>query len=162
MIIRKKFRFEAAHIVRECTSQLCRENIHGHSYIVEVFVEGTKLDNGCMVMDFCLLDGVKKLIDAFDHSYCLWHKESDDYKAIMRKVNKRLIEMPISPSAEGYALLFFVMIDDIVEAIPHNNGEGEVLLSSVRVHETETGYAEAFRKDKALADFTSADVKFSV
>lgn len=29
MIIRKQFKFEGAHIVRNCTSQRCRENILG-------------------------------------------------------------------------------------------------------------------------------------
>jgi len=46
MIIRKKFRFEGAHIVRNCTSKRCRENIHGHSYEVEVFVKSDALDRG--------------------------------------------------------------------------------------------------------------------
>lgn len=46
MIIRKQFKFEGAHIVRNCTSQRCRENIHGHSYIVEVFITSDKLDHG--------------------------------------------------------------------------------------------------------------------
>ena len=62
MLIRKQFKFEGAHIVRNCSSQRCRENIHGHSYIVEVFITSDKLDDGYMVMDFCRLDKVKEFI----------------------------------------------------------------------------------------------------
>lgn len=161
MIIRKKFRFEAAHIVRNCTSTLCRENIHGHSYIVEVFLKGNQLDNGCMLMDFSKLAILKELINSFDHSYCLWNKESKEHTAAIHMLNKRIVTMPISPSAEGFALLMLVMINRLLAAIPKNNGEGDVQLSSVRVHETESGYAEAFQEDLAMAKFSYEDVHFS-
>ncbi len=39
MLIRKLFKFENAHIVRDCTTQRCSENIHGHSYKIEVLLE---------------------------------------------------------------------------------------------------------------------------
>ena len=161
MIIRKKIRFESAHIVRNCTSTLCRENIHGHSYIVEIFIKGKQLDNGCMLMDFCKLNTIKELVNSFDHSYCLWKDENKDFSEAMHQFNKRIVTMPISPSAEGFALLFFVMINQLLSTIPLENGEGLVQLSSVRVHETETGYAEAFEEDLAMAKFSSKDVIFS-
>ncbi|MBP8064536.1 MAG: 6-carboxytetrahydropterin synthase QueD, partial [Acinetobacter sp.] len=31
MIIRKLFKFENAHVVRNCTSDRCKRSIHGHS-----------------------------------------------------------------------------------------------------------------------------------
>lgn len=161
MIIRKKYRFEAAHIVRNCTSTLCRENIHGHSYIVEVFVKGNTLDNGCMILDFCKLESIKELINSFDHSFCLWNKETENMKKTMGEINKRIVTMPISPSAEGYALMLYVMIMDLLSKIELNNGEEQIKLHSVRVHETETGYAEAFEEDVTLAHFNYDDVKFS-
>ncbi len=161
MIIRKKYRFEAAHIVRDCTSKMCKENIHGHSYVVEVFIKGSKLDNGCMILDFCKLASVKELIDSFDHSYCMWHKESDELKEAMAKINKRIVTMPISPSAEGYALLLYILIRNLLRKISLDNGEGEIILHSVRVHETESGYAQAFEEDLPLADFSINDVVFS-
>lgn len=161
MIIRKKFRFEAAHIVRNCTSKLCRENIHGHSYIAEVFIKGQQLDNGCMLMDFCKLNVIKELINSFDHSYCLWKEEDTDFSSAMHKYNKRIVTMPISPSAEGFSLMFFVMINKLLSEIALENGEGKVMLSSVRVHETETGYAEAFAEDLSMANFNYEDVFFS-
>ena len=135
MIIRKLFKFEGAHIVRNCSSEHCRENIHGHSYIVEVFLTSDKLDDGYMVMDFCRLDKVKQFIESFDHSYSLWTGESQDFKDFIYRYNKRVAEIPISPSAEGYALMFLNVIDKILQNTSPVNGEGNVRLSSVRVHE---------------------------
>lgn len=161
MIIRKLFKFEGAHIVRNCSSEHCRENIHGHSYIVEVFLTSDKLDNGYMVMDFCRLDKVKLFIESFDHSYSLWNQEPQEFKECIYRYNKRVAEIPVSPSAEGYALMFFYVIDKILQNTSPVNGEGNVRLSSVRVHETATGYAEAFREDLSLAHFKSHDICFS-
>jgi len=161
MIIRKKFRFEGAHIVRNCTSQRCRENIHGHSYEVEVFVKSDSLDRGFMVMDFVLLNKAGEFIHSFDHSYTLWDKELQDVKESMYQINTRVAEIPVSPSAEGYALLFFYTIDKIIANTNFKNGEGNVTLHSVRVHETQSGYAEAFREDLAMVDFNLNNILFS-
>lgn len=161
MIIRKKFNFEAAHIVRNCTSKRCRENIHGHSYEVEVFLKSNKLDNGFMVMDFILLQDVREFIHSFDHSYTLWTGESDEVKNAIRSINTRIAEIPVSPSAEGYALLFFFIIDKIIASTLFNNGEQNVTLNSVRVHETHSGYAEAFREDLSLINFEVQNIFFS-
>ena len=161
MLIRKLFKFEGAHIVRNCSSHRCRENIHGHSYIVEVFITSDKLDRGYMVMDFVLLDKVKELVDSFDHTYSLWQEESDELKTFVYKYNRRVAEIPVSPSAEGYALLFLYLIDKILQNTEHKNGEGNVQLSSVRVHETATGYAEAFREDLKLVNFNVHNIRFS-
>jgi 6-pyruvoyl tetrahydropterin synthase/QueD family protein len=69
MLIRKLFRFENAHIVRNCSSDRCSRSIHGHSYQVEILLEAHALDNGQMIYDFGLLKGhIKDLIDSFDHA----------------------------------------------------------------------------------------------
>lgn len=161
MIIRKKFRFEGAHIVRNCTSKRCRENIHGHSYEVEVFVKSDALDRGFMVLDFILLNKSGEFIHSFDHSYTLWDKEDSDVKDAIYRINTRVAEIPVSPSAEGYALLFLYVIDKIIANTHFVNGEGNVMLNSVRVHETQSGYAEAFREDLNLVDFNLRNVMFS-
>lgn len=151
MIIRKLFKFEGAHIVRDCSSDYCKKSVHGHSYIVEVFITSDRLDNGCMLVDFGLLKTtIKDFIESFDHAWSYWEREKDDYKQFVKMNSDRWIEMPISPSAEGYALLMFNVIDRILRNTEFNNGEGDVQLSSVRVHETATGYAEVFREDKKL------------
>lgn len=161
MIIRKQFKFEGAHIVRNCSSQRCRENIHGHSYIVEVFITADRLDNGYMIMDFCRLDKVKEFIESFDHTYSLWDKEDAEFKTFIYRYNKRVAEIPVSPSAEGYALMFFYAIDQILQHTPPVNGEGHIQLYAVRVHETATGYAEAVRDDLRMVHFQTEDIRFS-
>lgn len=161
MIIRKKFRFEGAHIVRNCTSQRCRENIHGHSYEVEVFLKSDHLDNGFMVMDFVLLNNVGEFIHSFDHSYTLWDQEIDEVKEAIYRINTRVAEIPVSPSAEGYALLFFFVIDRIISRTKLVNGERNVKLHAVRVHETQSGYAEASAEDLDLVRFTMKEVNFN-
>ena len=108
-----------------------------------------------------LLDKVKELVDSFDHTYSLWQEESDELKTFVYKYNRRVAEIPVSPSAEGYALLFLYLIDKILQNTEHKNGEGNVQLSSVRVHETATGYAEAFREDLKLVNFNVHNIRFS-
>ena len=39
MIIRKTYSIEGAHCVRNCTSERCSHSIHGHSAVIEVFLE---------------------------------------------------------------------------------------------------------------------------
>lgn len=162
MIIRKLFKYEGAHIVRNCSSERCKRSIHGHSYVVEVFFTSKGLDNGQMVMDFGLMKKtIKDFIDGFDHAYSMWTKESNEFKNFMKDNSDRWIEMPVSPSAEAYSLMFLYVIDKIVKATEFNNGEQEVEVSSVRVHETVTGYAEAFREDLDWFTFNLEDIVLS-
>ncbi|GAF02844.1 6-pyruvoyl trahydropterin synthase family protein [Saccharicrinis fermentans] len=162
MIIRKKFKFEGAHIVRDCSSNRCKKSLHGHSYIVEVFLTSNKLDYGQMIYDFGLTKGtIKDIIDSFDHAYAMWSKESDDFKSFIKANSDRYIIMPVSPSAECFSLTLLFLIDKILQATEFKNGEGDVRVRSVRVHETETGYAEAFREDLEWFNFSLKDIIFS-
>lgn len=148
MVIRKQFKFEGAHIVRNCSSERCKKSIHGHSYIVEVFFEADALDRGMMIYDFGLTKGtIKDLIDGFDHAYSMWDKEGDEFKDFMYQYSDRWIKMPVSPSAEAYSLMFLNIIDKILQHTQTANGEAQIKVSSVRVHETATGYAESFQSD---------------
>ncbi len=162
MIIRKKFKFEGAHIVRDCSSDRCKKSLHGHSYIVEVFLTSNKLDYGHMIYDFGLTKGtIKDVIDSFDHAYAMWSKESEEFKVFIENNSDRYIVMPVSPSAECFALTFLFIIDKVLKATQYNNGEGEVTVKSVRVHETETGYAEAFQDDLQWFNYDLSDIFFS-
>ena len=65
MRIRKEFRVESAHIVRNCTSHRCSHSIHGHSAVIELIFEGDRLDNAGMLYDFGLMKGsIKEFIDS--------------------------------------------------------------------------------------------------
>jgi 6-pyruvoyltetrahydropterin/6-carboxytetrahydropterin synthase len=148
MIIRKLFKFENAHIVRGCSSERCRASVHGHSYKIEVLFESDYLDNGQMVYDFGLMkQGMKALIDSFDHSIALWSGDDTHYLEDMKRHSNRWVELPVSPSAEQFSRIIFVMIDKLLQCTQSINGEREVKLHSIIVHETDTGYAQGFRED---------------
>jgi 6-pyruvoyltetrahydropterin/6-carboxytetrahydropterin synthase len=150
MLIRKLFGFENAHIVRNCSSDRCRRSIHGHSYKVELILEAHALDNGQMVYDFGLLKGpIKLLIDSFDHAICYWDKDEPEYIQACENFSARWIRLPVSPSAEQFSRLFFVLADAVLANTRMQNGEQGVQLNSVIVHETATGYAQCFREDVA-------------
>lgn len=148
MLIRKLFKFENAHIVRGCSTRRCSHSIHGHSYKVELLLHADALDHGQMVYDFGLLKGdVRELIDAFDHSVALWSGDNPEYIASIRKHSERWVLIPVSPSAEQFSRLIFRLVDAALQNTDMSNGESDVQLHSVIVHETETGYAQCFRED---------------
>lgn len=148
MLIRKLFRFENAHVVRGCTTRRCAQSIHGHSYKVELLLEAHAFDRGQMVYDFGLLKGdVHELIDAFDHAVALWRGDDADYLNAMRALSERWVMLPVSPSAEQFSRLFFRLVDSVLRLTDMRNGEADVRLHSVIVHETETGYAQCFAED---------------
>ena len=165
MIIRKLFRFENAHIVRFCSSKRCRTSIHGHSYVAEILLSSNFLDNAGMVYDFGLIkQNIKTIIDSFDHATTIYSGDSDEYKNDLKKHSARWIEIPLNPSAEQFCRIFFVMIERILELSVMNNGEREVKLHSVIVHETDTGYAQCFKEDATnpqMGEIRLSDIKFS-
>lgn len=165
MIIRKKFKFENAHIVRGCSSVKCRSSVHGHSYIVELLFESNFLDNGQMVYDFGLMkQNMKDLVESFDHAITLWSEDDVSYVDDMKKHSHRWVELPVSPSAEQFSRVIFVLIDKLLKLTSTLNGEKEVKLNSVIVHETATGYAQCFESDaysRAMGLLHLSEIKFS-
>jgi 6-pyruvoyltetrahydropterin/6-carboxytetrahydropterin synthase len=165
MIIRKLFKFENAHIVRGCTSERCKYSIHGHSYKVEVLFESNYLDQGQMVYDFGLTKTtIKELIDSFDHATAFWDKDDAEYIAAIKKFSRRWISLPVSPSAEQFSRVIFLMIDTLLAQTKMQNGEKEVRVHSIIVHETDTGYAQGFREDaysKVMGEIDLKKIVFS-
>ncbi len=165
MLIRKLFKFENAHIVRNCSSDRCKRSIHGHSYKVEVLLQANRLDHGQMVYDFGLMKGIiKDLIDSFDHAITFWDKDDADYVAACKNFSARWIALPVSPSAEQFSRVFFFLVDAVLKHTNMQNGEGDVTLHSVIVHETDTGYAQCFREDienVQMAELSLAEIVFS-
>lgn len=148
MLIRKLFKFESAHIVRNCTTRRCSRSLHGHSYKVEVLLQADALDQGQMVYDFGLLKGsVADFIDAFDHAVTFWQGDDPDYIAQCQRFSERWVGLPVSPSAEQFSRVFFRLIDATLANTQMANGESGVRLHSVIAHETDTGYAQCFRED---------------
>ena len=58
--------FAAAHYLRNYHGKC--ENPHGHNYRVKVYVSGTQLDNGGMLIDFSVLKKhLKSVLENLDH-----------------------------------------------------------------------------------------------
>lgn len=151
MIIRKKYKFEAAHIVRNCASTRCSKNIHGHSYIVEIKIGSNLLDDGGMVLDFGLLKAtIGEFVDWFDHSLIVWIEDAEMMN-VAKENNQRISFIPFNATAENIAKVFFIAMLNILENTSFKNGETPII-SSVIVHETATGYAECFYSDINLYD----------
>ncbi len=165
MLIRKLFKFENAHIVRDCTTQRCSENIHGHSYKIEVLLESNYLDDGQMVYDFGLTKRyIKELIDSFDHAITLWSRDDVNYIEAMKTYSNRWIELPVSPSAEQFSRVIYLLVERVLACTDMQNGEREVKLHSIIVHETETGYAQGFKEDahsELMGRISLEDIIFS-
>lgn len=162
MKIRKEFRVESAHIVRNCTSERCSHSIHGHSAVIEVFLESKKLDNAQMVYDFGLMKGtVKEFIDSMDHCYLLCSKDDLKFRDFIKDNCDRWIELPFNPSAEMLSMFIFHGIQTILEHTVTNNGEGDVKVAAVRYHETTTGYAECNQDDVDALYHSNIPIVFS-
>ena len=148
MIIRKLYRFEAAHIVRNCSSDRCKFSIHGHSFRCELLLSADRLDRGQMVYDFGLLKShVKDFLDGFDHSTLFWDAESPAYVKAIKEHSKRWVSLPVSPTAEQLARVIFVAARALLDNTERANGDESATVHSVILHETETGSAQCFRED---------------
>jgi 6-pyruvoyltetrahydropterin/6-carboxytetrahydropterin synthase len=149
MKIRKEFKVESAHIVRNCTSHRCSHSIHGHSAVIEVFLESTLLDNAGMVYDFGLMKGtVKSFIDSMDHCYILCEKDAPEFRDFIKQTCDRWIELPFNPSAECLSMFVMFGVNQILDRTQKNNGEsGNLRVTGVRYHETTTGWAECNQND---------------
>ena len=149
MKIRKEFRVESAHIVRNCTSHRCSHSIHGHSAVIEVFLESTMLDNAGMVYDFGLMKGtVKQFIDSMDHCYILCDKDDPTFRDFIKNTCDRWIELPFNPSAECLSMFVMFGVNQILNNTRTSNGESlDLRVTGVRYHETTTGWAECSQKD---------------
>jgi len=150
MLIRKEFSYSCSHIVRNCSSERCKFSIHAHTYKLEVILKGNNLDNGQMIYDFGLMKGsMKEAVKMFDESILVWNKDKE-LVDIAKRYSDRYIILPFSSSAEMQSVYFFNLFDRILKKTDMRNNESNVKIYSVKVHETVTGYAEAFKKDKKL------------
>jgi len=119
----KMFEFEAAHHLPGYKGA-CR-NIHGHSYKLEVEVEGIMDGVSGMLMDFSELKSIvkKNIIDRVDHS---------DLNVSL------LLSKTQSPTAEVMLLVFVGWINrDLPKGI---------VLRRIRLWETSSSWAEWRRK----------------
>lgn len=136
MRLTKMFSFEMAHCLWQYEGKC--SNMHGHSYKMEVTVEGTPSRENGMVIDFKKLKDIvnESIIDKFDHSTVLYEHADPDIINALKKNFERVHVLPFQPSTENLLQHFGDLLSG---ALPAN-----VRLYSIRLHETDTSYAELF------------------
>jgi len=150
--IRKRFTFEAAHQLLDAYSKDCSLTIHGHSYIVEVFLVSQGLDQMGMVLDFGLLKPAIDDIKArWDHALLLPRSLLKTLSAKARWDSK--IEMfpnNMPPTAEVMAQMLFNHFSEYIDGLLQQQTRGglKMRIEKVRIHETETGWAEYQREER--------------
>ncbi len=133
MLLTKKFTFEMAHALEGYDGKCA--NMHGHSYHLEVTVEGDVNDNteSGMLLDFHTLKELvqRTIVDHFDHALVL---KSGSPMATMAQGQPNLVEVPFNPTTENLLLYFANLIKPQLPPQAH--------LHSIRLAETETSVAE--------------------
>lgn len=135
MLVTKEFRAEIAHRLMEHPG-LCY-NIHGHSYVFEITLEGERDEKTNMVLDFKeLKEEIEDAIGHWDHALMLF--QDDPLAQILPADVCRLILTDGHPTAEW-------MAEEIARRLQEECGlMGQV--ASVKVWETKTSCAE-WRRD---------------
>ncbi len=142
-VIRKKYTIEYAHQLADAFSDCCRDTIHGHSGVIEVYLESETLEDCNMVIDFGELSSwIEDYLMRFDHALIMPIMFSEAYIATLRENNQKLIVVDRNPTAEYMAEeIYWGITETLVSVLKHNH-KRKLRLQKVRFHETETGYAE--------------------
>jgi 6-pyruvoyltetrahydropterin/6-carboxytetrahydropterin synthase len=135
--VTKIFHFEAAHRLLNYEGK-CK-HIHGHTYVAEITIEASALDDKEMVVDFGeLKEKIGKWLDRhWDHALLL--HSADPLVGVMKKVieDSRMYLFDTNPTAEAMAdILYEVANDDFNEPMR------QLSVKSVKIWETPTSYAE--------------------
>jgi 6-pyruvoyltetrahydropterin/6-carboxytetrahydropterin synthase len=90
--------FGAAHQLKN-TGGEC-ENLHGHNWKIEVYVEGDRLDKNGLLIDFKILkQETRKIIDKFDHKFLNeldWFKDMNPTSENLSKLIYDLVGQKIN------------------------------------------------------------------
>ncbi len=93
-------RFAAAHQLRMVAKQC--ENLHGHNWKIEVYVQGEALNNAGVLIDFGELKGfLGEIIDQLDHKFLNELQIFDDGNPSSENV-ARFIAHALAPKIKGY------------------------------------------------------------
>jgi 6-pyruvoyltetrahydropterin/6-carboxytetrahydropterin synthase len=115
----------------------CR-NLHGHNYVLEVYVTGKKQDAIGRILDFKLLkQRVNDWLDEnWDHAFILWKQDQNGLAAIRSSEPHRLYELNTNPTAENMAQHF------LEEICPQILSGTDAVAYKVRLWESEETCAE--------------------
>ena len=144
--IESKFSFEAAHRLYnvDTYSEECRDNLHGHSYNVNVKLSRMELNSAGMVMDFKLFKHIANdIFDRYDHACIL--RKCDPILPVLEQNCKKVIAVEESPTAEWMAKYFYEWLDERFKS-----QDKELILSEVSVQETENNIATYSREGMVI------------
>ena len=161
MLIRKLFKYESSHQVFDAYSRRCSHSVHGHSYVAEFIFKGNVPDKAHMVMDFGFVKQYfHPFVDAFDHCHILWgDKNFSKSNAFFMDNNERWVSLPFNSTAEMQAKMFFVYgYRALRELKKRGLIDDSVIMHSVKVHETDTGYAEFRNTDYHSCQFPKVNL----
>ncbi|MCC9644502.1 6-carboxytetrahydropterin synthase QueD [Rhodopirellula sp. JC740] len=134
--IMRRFTFCAGH--RLVGHEGKCQNLHGHNYVLEVYVTGKEQDAVGRILDFKQLKNrCKDWIDEnWDHTFVLWDQDQNGLDAIRSSEPHRVYEMDSNPTAENMAKHF---LEDVCPKILGDSGAEAY---KVRLWESEETYAE--------------------
>ncbi|MGS2741407.1 6-pyruvoyl trahydropterin synthase family protein [Sinomicrobium sp. M5D2P17] len=141
----KLFGFETGHALYGYDGK-CK-NVHGHSYKLAVTVIGKPITDSShvklgMVIDFGDLKKIVKeeIVDPFDHA-TVFNKNTPHAELAeeLKRHGHNVLLVDYQPTSEN-------MVIDFAEKIKSRLPE-DVALHSLKLHETETSYAEWYAED---------------
>lgn len=121
MKIYQKVEFDAAHRLLGYPGNC--NNLHGHTWVVEVWMERDDLDSLGMCVDYREIKSYFK--KEFDHR-CVLNEADQELATDLRKHGLSVLTMPGNPTAENLANKILM----------------DLGASKVRVHESNFNYAE--------------------
>ncbi|MCC5847381.1 MAG: 6-carboxytetrahydropterin synthase QueD [Verrucomicrobia bacterium] len=134
MKIAKEFRWEMGHRLPNHDGA-CR-NVHGHSYRMQVEVEGDVNPETGMVIDFGDISAkVKPFLAELDHAF-LCQESDTEVRELLERMDLKRVMIPVPSTVENICMLF------IEKLRPAFACEPEVRAFTVRIWETATSEAE--------------------
>lgn len=134
--------FETAHLLPDYNGGCGR--LHGHTYKIEVTVEGPQKEPFGMVMDFKYLkEAIKAVIPDHKFIYCKDDEISKDIAEVLTKHDIKCQVYPFITTAENMAPYFAQVVNEYI----HNElGYSDVEVVEVNLWETTNSHA-TWRKD---------------
>ena len=138
--VTKQMRTETGHRLMDYDGRCA--HLHGHSYLWEVTATAPELSANSMIIDFKdLKRAMKYVLDPFDHAMILHHRDTilpvlQTFLATNGHA-QRVFALLFNPTAENFAAHAAKNIQGLLP---------DITVTSVRVWETATSYAE-WRKD---------------
>ena len=138
MLINKKFKFDAAHLLPNHKGQ-CK-NLHGHTYKLIVTCKGTMQNIGTsegMIIDFSDLKKIieDEIIKKFDHAFIVGtdSETEKDILRVLKKHNLKILELKNRSTAENISKYIFKKLKEVLL-------KKNIKLIEVTLYETETSF----------------------